>query len=149
MDQHSRLHIRLRHIEDSANSEVALIIRTSKGCTPAIKDGEMITVEPIQAPDIKHGDIVLYRSTNGVTADRVLRIDGRAKMFPVLILRGDASTTLDQPVAWQQVLGRVAAVERNSHCIRLTGKRSKLLHARRVLAYSLKSCLYFSSGTVV
>jgi len=41
---------------------------------PTICDGEMIHVEPVLPSQVRHGDIILYRSPRGVTAHRVVHI---------------------------------------------------------------------------
>ena len=44
---------------------------------PTIKGGENITVEPVEPPDVRTGDIILYRTKTGVVAHRVIRIEQR------------------------------------------------------------------------
>ena len=39
---------------------------------PSIREGELVTVEPVVASDVTLGDIVLYRSERGVIAHRVV-----------------------------------------------------------------------------
>ena len=41
---------------------------------PTIRDGDEITVAPIEAASIITGDIILYREKSGVTAHRVMRV---------------------------------------------------------------------------
>ena len=41
---------------------------------PTICDGEMINVEPVLPSQVRHGDIILYRSPRGITAHRVVHI---------------------------------------------------------------------------
>jgi len=120
---------------------------------PSIREGEIITVEPVEASDVKLGDIVLYRSERGLIAHRVIEIASRdARVFRV---RGDASLSCDQPVAAHQILGRVVGVKRNGHSIQLAGRGAKLWHKARRLASALKgwvceggtgSCPEFKAG---
>jgi hypothetical protein len=42
---------------------------------PTIRAEETITVEPIEPPAVKRGDIILYRIESGVIAHRVIRIE--------------------------------------------------------------------------
>ena len=84
---------------------------------PAILDGDLITVEPVSLADIKRGDIILYRSTMGVTAHRVVRIyrgNGSATLF---ILRGDAPGSPDERVDSQDVLGKVVWLHRGGRLV--------------------------------
>ncbi len=41
---------------------------------PSIREGELVTVEPVVASDVTLGDIVLYRSEMGVIAHRVIQV---------------------------------------------------------------------------
>lgn len=75
---------------------------------PAIKNGEMITVQPVELSDIKAGDVILYRNQARVIAHRVVRVEPDSQ----LILRGDASQTLDAPIVPHQILGKVISTRR-------------------------------------
>lgn len=77
--------------------------------TPAIGDGDTITVKPTTSDRLAPGRVVLYRRQDRVFAHRIVRgattaADGH------LVLRGDAARTCDEPVAPSQVLGEVVAV---------------------------------------
>ncbi len=103
---------------------------------PSIREGELITVEPVQASDVKPADIVLYRSQRGLIAHRVIEIASRdASVFR---LRGDASLSCDEPVAAEQILGRVVGVKRNGRSIQLATRGAKLWHKVRRVASGLK-----------
>ena len=109
--------------------------------SPTIRDGEAVTVEPIDARDVRRGDIILYRHGRKVTAHRVVEVRRGEREPPVFVTRGDASAACDDPVAAAQVLGRVVAVERHERKINLTGRKALLLriarvHLRRLKAYA-------------
>ena len=96
---------------------------------PTIEDGELITVAPVGAAVVKRGDILLYQNERGVFAHRVVgRVKGTVPILqgdcPRYVLRGDASLSCDPPVAPEQVIGRVVAVQR--------GGRSRALDNRAV-----------------
>jgi len=105
---------------------------------PTILDGDMITVEPIVPTDVKKRDIILYRSTMGVTAHRVIRIENRTTTAPLLILRGDAPGSPDEPVAVQQLLGKVVWVERGSRRLDPYSLKVKILRAPHILISILR-----------
>src|SRR3990170_6699742 len=86
---------------------------TGHSMYPAIKDGEMIKVEPVEPSQIKKGDIVLYRMKKGVIAHRVVHIERRNGGPPFFVLCGDTLETCDGIVEPRQVIGRVISVERN------------------------------------
>jgi len=107
---------------------------------PSIREGELITVEPVAASDVKLADIVLYRSERGPIAHRVVEIASRdARIFR---LRGDASLSCDRPVEAEQILGRVVRVHRNCRSIALASPGAKLWHKTRRLASGLKGWIY-------
>ena len=45
--------------------------------SPTIRDGEAVTVEPIEAERVRVRDIILYRAARSVIAHRVVRIERR------------------------------------------------------------------------
>ena len=63
---------------------------------PTICDGEMINVEPVLPSQVRHGDIILYRSPRGITAHRVIHI--QKEMEP----HGQASDPI-QPPMWGDI----------------------------------------------
>ncbi len=111
---------------------------------PSIREGELITVEPVRASDVKLGDIVLYRSERGPIAHRVVEIASRDTH--VFRLRGDASLSSDEPVGAEQILGRVVSVKRNGRAVQLATPGAKLWHKARQCASALKA-LVFPAGT--
>ena len=107
---------------------------------PSIREGELITVGPVEASDVKLGDIVLYRSERGLIAHRVVEIASRdARVFR---LRGDASLSDDQPVAAHQILGRVVEVQRNGRSVALASRGAKLWHKARQCASRVKGWIW-------
>ena len=107
---------------------------------PTIKDGDKITVEPLKGAAIKRGDIILYRSKHGMIAHRVVRVD-LMSCEPHLIMRGDALTSFDLPIASQQALGRVVLVERGGFSTKPRGRRGRLIRAARLYASNIKARL--------
>ncbi len=115
----------------------------------SIRDGELITVEPVVASDVALGDIVLYRSERGLIAHRVVGSSPTQSsvLSPHYFLRGDASLSCDQPVKPQQILGRVISVQRDGRSVALASRGAKLWHKARRLASGLKGWIY-AGGTV-
>src|ERR1051325_8211071 len=77
---------------------------------PTIRNGELITVEPCAASEIRCGDIVFYRLRDGVLAHRVIRIESEASGAWRFTTRGDSYRSSDAPVKAGDILGRVIAV---------------------------------------
>jgi hypothetical protein len=131
---------------------------------PTIKEGETITVEPVEPPAVRTGDIILYRTEAGVIAHRVIRIEQRDSSDeaalsaersvlkhrpspcqssslspqPLFFLRGDASVNYDCPVEGEQVLGKVISVERDGRLIDPYSRNAKAMYLARLSASLLK-----------
>jgi phage repressor protein C with HTH and peptisase S24 domain len=69
---------------------------------PTIRCGEHMHVEPVEASALSRGDVVLARHARGLTAHRIVRIDGTG-----IITRGDNCSVDDPQFAASEVLGRV------------------------------------------
>jgi signal peptidase I len=84
---------------------------------PAIEDGDLLTVEPLNSIDMCPGDIVLFRSARDTALiHRVVRVEQRSRGQD-LVARGDASAVLDVPVPAHHVMGRVTVIDRNGERI--------------------------------
>lgn len=112
---------------------------------PTIEDGEVITVAPVGAQAVKRGDILLYQNDRGVFAHRVVGVikgtvpllngDCPRYLFgdsPPYLLRGDASDSCDPPVAREQVIGRVVAVQRGNRSLALDSRLANVLRLARL-----------------
>jgi hypothetical protein len=86
---------------------------------PVIRDGDMLTIEPVEAAVLRPGDVALYSAAGDhLFSHRVVgrRIeDGRL----TLMTRGDAATGPGEPVRADQVLGRVVRVQRGGRTLDL------------------------------
>ena len=119
--------------------------------SPTIRDGEVVLVAPVRAEEVRRGDIVLYRASERrcVIAHRVVCVErgkGQARSF---ILRGDASVTCDAPIEASQILGRVAAVERDGRTIRLVGRRARLRRKMKSAGAQFKNLVVFTLSSKV
>jgi hypothetical protein len=74
--------------------------------SPAIRDGDRITVTPIARATLSPGRVVLYRRLDRLFAHRIVGVG------EPLLLRGDAASVCDPPVTSSQLLGEVVAVTR-------------------------------------
>jgi signal peptidase I len=83
---------------------------------PTIEDGDAITVASVALTDIKRGDILVYRCGRRIIAHRVVHIRTTGNEIAAFVLQGDAKTACDAPVAPNQILGRVVAIERRGGC---------------------------------
>src|SRR5947208_13531339 len=104
---------------------------------PTIEDGELITVAPVGPGSVKRGDILLYQNERGVVAHRVVGVvKGTVTInggdSPPYLIRADASVSCDPPVAREQVIGRVVAVQRAGRSRPLDNRAFNLMRLMRL-----------------
>ena len=98
--------------------------------SPAIEDGDIITLEPVTEEPIKQGDIVLYQSRmDTAVIHRIIRLE-RSSSERCIVTRGDAASHSDSPVPLHRILGRVKRVER-------AGERIKMIVPKRSLSQTI------------
>jgi len=103
--------------------------------SPAIEDGDVITVEPVAEDPVKQGDIVLYHSRfDTAVIHRVIRLE-RSSSERCIVTRGDAASHNDVPVPLHRILGRVKRVER-------LGERIKMVVPKRTFSQTVMAWLH-------
>jgi hypothetical protein len=133
---------------------------------PTILHEDVIKVEPVKPSAVRIGDIVLYQAQESLIAHRVKKIIKRSERnsrsapqgpqdrsgSPTgarpstsetlqFILRGDARPVCDDPVAAEQVLGKVVLIENNGRGLDPYGFKAKLTFNVRRLVFRLKRFL--------
>ncbi|HET8775447.1 MAG TPA: S24/S26 family peptidase [Thermoanaerobaculia bacterium] len=81
---------------------------------PLIRDHDYLHVEP--CAEVRVGDIVLVLAERGLTAHRVVSVDGA-----VVVTRGDNAPAADDPVPREKVLGKVTSAIRDGREIKVKG----------------------------
>src|SRR5215212_9014498 len=92
---------------------------------PVIRHGDYVHVVPFTASELRRGDVILASTGRGLTAHRIVRIEGRR-----IITRGDNSLRSDPAVDMAQVLGRVAEVEQ------ITGDSRKIDGSVKIISFA-------------
>jgi signal peptidase I len=126
---------------------------------PTIRNGDVVTVMPIETASITIGDIILYRHKSGVTAHRVVRTfkqneedsgsahqgsqDRSLSETLNFILRGDAAVVFDDPVSADQILGKLIFIEREGRRINPYTHRAIIRYKARSLAGRFKKFVFF------
>ena len=105
---------------------------------PAIREGETITVEPVRPSGVRFADIILYRTEKAVIAHRVVSRQKTVRATKAFLVRGDAAKDHDEPVAEDQILGKVVLVERGGRTIVLDSWTAKIWHLGRLFVYRIK-----------
>lgn len=91
-------------VRETLHRRGRVVIRSQgRSMQPAIADGACLEVRPVVFDELEAGDLVVYHAGGEVFCHRLIRKVGRE-----CVLKGDALLTADPPVAWPQVIGRVA-----------------------------------------
>src|SRR5271168_189715 len=99
---------------------------------PNVLNGDAVIAEPVDAHDLRRGDIALTLGQHGVLLHRVI---GRDPATNRIVTRGDAGQQDDTPA--ELVLGRAVCIERDGKRISLQTPGTALLHAVRTQMYRL------------
>ncbi len=79
---------------------------SSQSMWPTLKKGDLIFLRGVDKPeDLQIGDIIAFQHEKGITVHRVLEIDG-----DVITTQGDANSVADEPIRFDQVVGRVLTI---------------------------------------
>ena len=112
---------------------------TGQSMDPTIRHGELIHVAPIDGDRIEVGEIVLFATSRGLTAHRIVEIiEASASSERMFLSQGDLFSAWFEPVLGRHVLGRVVAVERGGRVVPLTGRLTRRLHALRAQVVRLR-----------
>jgi hypothetical protein len=107
----------------------------------SVRDGEHVTVAPVDARAVEVGDIVLCQTWRGPLAHRVQRVERDAVGVLRFVLRGDASLEDDRAVTAAQLRGRLISVERDGRAFDLVVRGGALGKRLFVTALRLRSAL--------
>lgn len=126
---------------------------------PTIKEGEILTVEPVKPSQVHRGDIILYQNLKGLIAHRVVAIEKRndesqglgteqsmkfstqsSLLSPhhFFFLRGDGGDKNSEPVEPDQILGKVVLIQRNRGAINPNLWKGNIAEIALLLFYRLK-----------
>ena len=108
---------------------------------PFIRDRDAILVEPAGTSEIRLGEILVYPTTRGTAAHRLIA-RRRKNRQAMLICQGDRFLRPDPPVGPEEVLGRVVAISRNGKVIHMDDLRYRLLGFLMAKSLSLRWIVY-------
>ena len=89
---------------------------------PVIKNGDTVIISSISVPDSRPGDILLYKTGRGLTIHRLTSLS--VSEGATLTLRSDNPASWEDEVMPDQIIGKVAWIERNGRRINLYGSKS-------------------------
>jgi len=98
---------------------------------PAIRDGEILHVQPVAIKELRKGDIVLFANGANYTAHRLVVADHAGDVF---VTKGDAGAEMDGVLRGHEILGKVIAKEKEEdsggriRIVPLSGVRARMRH---------------------
>ena len=106
---------------------------------PFIKDGEMITISPVEGGRLFSGDVVAFchPETGRLTVHRIVKKDAQG-----LLLRGDNCSEADGLISATSLLGRVTEVGGKNRIVRLGLGPERYFLALLSRYYLLQPLLY-------
>jgi hypothetical protein len=113
-----------------ASGETVRFTAPGHSMHPMVRHGDVLVVEPLRAPALI-GDILLYIARGRPVAHRLIAFEPDNGSV-AMILKGDSAVQPDLPVQQEQVIGRVAAIERRGRKVNPSGVRFRAavrLHA--------------------
>lgn len=103
------------------NSEHPTLTVISQSMYPALNRGDLILVRAVSREEIQVGTVIVFRHESGLAVHRVVRLDDET-----LTTRGDANPKEDQPITYDDVIGRVPTIGDSLVKIPLIGRISLL-----------------------
>lgn len=114
-----------RSRQNLSRSLTVEICMSGSSMSPAIEDGDLVMIEPINDGRINQGDIILYQSRfDTAVIHRVIRVE-RSSNDRTVITRGDAASQNDLAIPFNKILGRVKHIERAGEQIKMVQPMSK------------------------
>lgn len=104
-----------------------------RSMTPFVRDGDVVTIAPVHASQLRTGDLVLYRAQGGgLILHRMVAL-ARSPDGPQPVMRGDNQVRSER-IRPEQVLGRAEFLMRDGRT------RNPRAWARRATALVLTRC---------
>ena len=92
---------------------------------PFIKDGDILTISPIEPSSLKHGDIAFYRRANEKLAAHRILSQKRIAEKNVFLIRGDGDIRAPEQIPADSIMGIVIKAEHNGTEIELNSFRKR------------------------
>ncbi|MBN2077037.1 MAG: signal peptidase I [Dehalococcoidales bacterium] len=89
-------------LEITLDVEQPILTVTSYSMWPELSRGDIVFVKKTGIEDIEIGSVIVFRHGNGLAVHRVIEIRGTT-----IITKGDANPTADNPISFDDVVGRV------------------------------------------
>lgn len=103
------------------SSESPTLTVMSQSMYPALNRGDLILVKGVTPEEIEVGTVVVFRHGGGLAVHRVVNIMGER-----ITTKGDANPKADDPITYDDIVGRVPAIGESLVKIPLIGRISLL-----------------------
>ena len=104
---------------------------------PFIRNGDIIEIEPAEAPKINLGEIIFYHSSNRIVAHRLIkRINSDGEV--TFVTKGDSRVKYDKPLKNESIMGKVVMIQSRNRTIWLNQPSGKAINYLAMF-YSLAS----------
>ena len=90
-----------RFLTSMLDSEVPTAVVISRSMWPVLDRGDLILIKGATREEIEVGTILIFRHGAGITIHRVIRLDG-----DTIVTKGDANNKEDEPITFDDVVGR-------------------------------------------
>lgn len=99
------------------NSENPTLTVMSHSMYPALNRGDLILVKETTLEEIEVGTVVVFRHKDGLAVHRVVQIQGQS-----IVTKGDANPEADNPIIYDDIVGRVPTIGDSLVKIPLVGR---------------------------
>jgi signal peptidase I len=89
-------------LEITLDVEQPILTVTSYSMWPELSRGDIVFVKKTGIEDIEIGSVIVFRHGNGLAVHRVIEISGTT-----ITTKGDANPTADNPISFDDVVGRI------------------------------------------
>ncbi|MCM8762902.1 MAG: S24/S26 family peptidase [Candidatus Omnitrophica bacterium] len=85
-----------------------------KSMRPFLSEGDILFISPVGPAGVSKGDIVVYSENNNFVCHRIFKIQGSH-----LLIKPDTGIKPEATLSFEQLIGRVVAVEKKGIIFRL------------------------------
>ncbi len=104
------------------HTEYPIAAITSSSMWPVLKQGDIVFIQGVSSKEeVQVGNIVVYENQKGFTIHRIVKMNEDA-----FITKGDANNVEDDPVRYDELVGKTVNFMNKPLCIPYLGKLSKM-----------------------
>lgn len=109
-------------------TNVPMAAITSGSMWPSLKRGDLILIKGVEGKnDIKIGDIVVFKNPKGFTIHRVVEMKDTT-----LVTKGDANNVNDNPVSYDELIGKTVNIGGKPFRIPMLGMVSVFINRNKI-----------------